>query len=62
MFTLSAPIPIWKFLDCSNLAATSVEVITFKSNSLHITFYFEATLCVIVTYYLQIKITRNILY
>ena len=28
-----------------------------KSNSLHITLYFEETLCVTVTYYLEIKVT-----
>ena len=33
-----------------------------KSNLLHITLYFEATLCIIVTYYCEIKVTSNILY
>ena len=33
-----------------------------KSNSLHITLYFEATLCITVTYYCEIKVTSNILY
>jgi len=32
-----------------------------KSNSLHITLYFEETLCITVTYYLVIKVTSNIL-
>ena len=32
-----------------------------KSNSLHITLYFEEGLCITVTYYLEIKVTSNIL-
>ena len=31
-----------------------------KSNSLHITLYFEEGLCITVTYYLEIKVTSNI--
>ena len=33
----------------------------FLSNSLHIKLYFEATLCITVTYYFEIKVTSNIL-
>ena len=32
-----------------------------KSNSLHIILYFEESLCITVTYYLEIKVTSNIL-
>ena len=32
-----------------------------KSNSLHITLYFVESLCITVTYYLEIKVTSNIL-
>ena len=32
-----------------------------KSNSLHITLYFVENLCITVTYYLEIKVTSNIL-
>ena len=33
-----------------------------KSNSLHITLHFEATLCIAVTYYFEIKVTSNMFY
>ena len=36
-------------------------LLLLKSNSLHITLYFEETLCITVTYYLVIKVTSNIL-
>ena len=40
----------------------NVGVVTFKSNSLHVTLYFEKTLCITVIYfYLEIKVTSNIL-
>ena len=32
-----------------------------KSNSLHITLYFDKSFCITVTYYLKIKVTNNIL-
>ena len=43
-------------------ACTVLGSLLLKSNSLHITPYFEATLCITVTYYLEIKVTSNILY
>ena len=40
-----------------------LELILLKSNPLqHIIIYFEETLCITVTYYLEIKVTNNILY
>ena len=36
------------------------SVLLLKSNSLHITLYFEG-LCITVTYYLEIKVTSNVL-
>ena len=43
-------------------ACTVLGSLLLKSNLLHITPYFEATLCITVTYYLEIKVTSNILY
>ena len=36
-------------------------LLLLKSNSLHIILYFEESLCITVTYYLEIKVTSNIL-
>ena len=36
-------------------------LLLLKSNSLQITLYFEEGLCITVTYYLDIKVTSNIL-
>ena len=40
---------------------TVLGSLLLKSNSLHITLYFEESLCITVTYYLEIKVTSNIL-
>ena len=40
---------------------TVLGSLLLKSNSLHITLYFEEGLCITVTYYLEIKVTSNIL-
>ena len=37
-------------------------LLLLKSNSLHITLYFETTLCITVTYYFEVKVNSNILY
>ena len=45
-------------------ALTNLSVLgslLLKSNSLHITLYFEEGLYITVTYYLEIKVTSNIL-
>ena len=36
---------------------TELGSLLFKSNSLHITLYFEDDLCITVTYYLETKVT-----
>ena len=38
-------------------STVSAGVVILKSNLLHITLYFEATLCITVTYYFEIKVT-----
>ena len=51
---------------CEKQYITSVwavlGLLLLKSSSLHIALYFEATLCITVTYYFKIKVTSNILY
>ena len=41
--------------------STVLGSLLLKSNSLHITLYFVESLCITVTYYLEIKVTSNIL-
>ena len=38
-------------------STTVLGSLLFKSNSLHITLYFEDNLCITVTYYLETKVT-----
>ena len=35
------------------MTGAELELLLLKSNSLHITIYFEVTLCIEVTYYLE---------
>ena len=55
--TISLPLISKQNLDLSAVLGS----LLLKSNSLHITLYFEESLCITVTYYLEIKVTSNIL-
>ena len=46
----------------SMTASIVLGLLLLKGNSLHITLCFEATLCITVTYFFEIKVTSNILY
>ena len=53
--------PIPNFMLMSTDSQAVLGPLLLKSNSLHIILYFEESLCIAVTYYLEIKVTSNIL-
>ena len=61
-FTVCIQVVIYNFWERTITGRDTVlGSLLLKSNSLHITLYFVESLCITVTYYLEIKVTSNIL-